>query len=220
MKKYLFWILEAFIWALVIIIFIMGIFLYKNIKLKQKHSYHVFFTDTNGLRNGSPVKIMGKEIGYVSNVKVMNNDEIFVSFVITYPNISIPAGTKANIEYTGIVGSRSLELYPPKTNMQETSELIIPQNPARVQGAFTNSSRTAELIYTAATNVNKTIPVKNIPFIRKEIQNKSNEAKNFPEKLHNFNSSQISLINSIKTNEKLKNFNIKMEKITNDKTTK
>jgi len=213
MKKHLIWISEVLIWIFVIIVLIMGLFLYKHLKLKEKHSYHVFFSDTNGIRHGSPVKIMGNEIGYVSNVKVINSSEIFISFVITKPEISIPPGTVANIESTGIVGSRSLELYPPSTKIESGSELIIPSNPERVQGAFTNSSRTAEIIYYASSGVNKMIDFEQIPAIRNLVHKTYTESNTYGPKIDQINEMQNDAINQIKDNQKLKDFNKKMENL-------
>lgn len=211
MKKHVIWITEILIWIFVIIVLIMGLFLYKHLKLKEKHSYHAFFADTNGIRNGSPVKIMGNEIGYVSNVKVINSSEIFISFVITKPDISIPTGTVANIETTGLVGSRSLELYPPETKVETGSELIIPSNPERVQGVFTNSTRTAEIIYAAANGVNKMIDVGQIPSIRKLVHKTYKESNSYGAKIDQINARQNEAINQIQDNQKLKDFNKKME---------
>ena len=213
MKKYTIWIIEALIWLLAIISLIIGCFLYNHIKLKEKHSYHVFFNDTNGIRNGSPVKIMGNEIGYVSNVNVINNNEVFISFVVTEPNISIPAGTFANIESTGLVGSRSLELYPPTKETQKSEDLIIPQNPARVQGAFTNSVRVAEVLYSASSGVNKAVDFKKIPTIRNFIHQKSIEANNIDTQLEQINEYQTKTIKNIKDNQGLHEFNKKMENL-------
>lgn len=213
MKKHLIWISEVLIWIFIIIVLIMGLFLYKHLKLKEKHSYHVFFADTNGIRNGSPVKIMGNEIGYVSNVKVINSSEIFISFVITKPEISIPTGTIANIESTGIVGSRSLELYPPKTKIETGSELIIPSNPERVQGVFTNSSRTAEIIYSAASGVNKMVDVEQIPVIRNFVHKTYKDSNSYGSKIDRINDMQNEAIEQIQSNQKLKDFNEKMENL-------
>lgn len=213
MKKHLIWISELLLWIFIIIVLIMSMFLYKHLKLKEKHSYHVFFADANGIRDGSPVKIMGNEIGYVSNVRVIDNSEIFVSFVITKPQINIPAGTVANIESTGIVGSRSLELYPPTKPAKKGSELIIPTNPNRVQGAFSNSSRTAEIIYTASSSFNKTINVEQIPIIRRFIRKTYNETNSYGTKIDEINEAQNEAIKLIQDNKKIKDFNKKMENL-------
>ena len=211
MKKYKVWIIEASIWLFAIISLIIGVFFYNHIKLKEKHRYHVFFNDTNGIRNGSPVKIMGDEIGYVSNVKVINQDEVFISFVITKADISIPAGTLANIESTGLVGSRSLELYPPTTETNKAEDLIIPQNPTRVQGAFTNSVRVAEVLYSASSGVNKAVDFKQIPMIRKLIHEQTQNADSIEAQIDKINEQQTDAIKHIEDNKKLHDFNKKME---------
>ena len=213
MKRYLSLIIEASLWFLVITSLVMGMFLYKHIKLKEKHSYHVFFNDTNGIRNGSPVKIMGNEIGYVSNVSVINSDEIFISFVITNPDISIPSGTVAKVESTGLVGSRSLELYPPTSKPGKTDELLLPTNPERVQGAFENSTRIAQVLYNASSNVNKSINVKDIPAIRKLVNKSYKQSVEIDTQIKKINKEQADLTELIKDNKILENINKNMEKL-------
>ena len=211
MKRYLSLIIEASLWFLVITSLVMGMFLYKHIKLKEKHSYHVFFNDTNGIRNGSPVKIMGNEIGYVSNVSVINSDEIFISFVITNPKITIPSGTIAKVESTGLVGSRSLELYPPTSKPEKIDELLLPTNPERVQGAFENSTRIAQVLYNASSNVNKSINVKNIPTIRKLVNKSYKQSIEIDSQIKKINKEQSDLTELIKDNKILKNINKDLE---------
>lgn len=189
----------------------MGMFLYNHIKLKEKHSYHVFFYDTNGIRKGSPVKIMGNEIGYVSNVKVINSDEIFVSFVLTKPEISIPSGTIANIESTGLVGSRSLELYPPQKQLLNSDEFLIPQNPERVQGTFENSTRIAQILYNASSNVNKSLDVNQIPAIKQLVHKSYKQSIELPQQIDKINKQQVEATKFMKNNEAIKNFNNNME---------
>ncbi len=178
----------------------------------QKHSYHAFFKDTDGLRNGSPVKYMGVEIGYVSNVSIIDSDEIFVSFIITSKNTSIPNGTSAKIESTGIVGSRSLELYPPEKNQDTKSALIIAKNPTRVQGAFYNSSRISEVLYMTASGFNKIVGVDKIPTIRRFIHTAPAYSDDAAAKIEEINTSQENLINELKNNSPSQRINEKLEK--------
>lgn len=212
MKKYLAWIVEALIWVLVIIICVMGSFWYKKIKLKQKHSYHVFFTDANGLKEGSPVKIMGKEVGYVSGIRIIKN-KVFVSFVITNPDVVLPAGVTANIELTGLVGSRSLELYPPTSETPETEAIVSPLVSDRVQGAYSNSSRTSEILYNAARNLNQSMPIEQLPQFRKFIKDRAEEVKGIPNQIEEINQYEDKAIQQVQNNKSLKEFNKKMEKL-------
>lgn len=220
MKKHLMWILEAFIWLFVIILLVMGLFAYKQLKLMQKHSYHVFFKDTDSLRNGAPVRYMGVEIGYVSNVKIINSDEIFVSFVITNKNITIPNGVSAQIESTGIVGSRSIELYPPETASDKTSDLIIPTSPRRMKNVFENSIRISDLLYLAANSVNKLVDTDKIPAIRLFIHTQTDNAANIGTKIDEINDAQSKYIDQLQGDTPLRKFNEKMEKFINEQDNK
>lgn len=211
MKRYLSLIIEVCLWFFFIVAIIMGTFLYNHIKLKEKHSYHVFFSDTNGIRNGSPVKIMGNEIGYVSNVKVINSDEIFISFVITKPEISLPAGTLAKVESTGLVGSRSLELYPPEAKVLKPDELLTGVNPKRVQGAFESSTQIAQVLYNASSNINKSLNVNQIPLVRELVHKSYQQSLDLSPQLEKINEQQTEITSIIKDNENIKNFNEKME---------
>lgn len=213
MKRYFGLIVEAALWFIVIFSLIMGMFLYKHVKLKEKHSYHVFFSDTNGIRNGSPVKTMGNEIGYVSNVKVINSDEIFVSFVLTNSDISLPAGTLAKVESTGLVGSRSLELYPPKNKPLRSDELLLPVNSGRVQGAFENSSRIAQILYNASSNINKSLAVGQIPIVRELVHKTYLQSENISPQLDKINKQQGEVLDFIENNEHIDKLNEKMEKL-------
>ena len=145
------------------------------------------------------------------NVAQKNNDEIFISFVITKPNIFIPEGTIANIESTGLVGSRSLELYPPTTKPNKPDELLIPINPERVQGAFENSTRIAEVLHNASSNVNKSINVKNIPTIRELINKSYKQSIEIETQLQEINKQETNITKFIKDNEKIKKINTQME---------
>ena len=72
--------------------------------------------DIDGLIVGSPVNFMGVPVGHVTKLKIVNDDEIFVKFVIKDKSIKLPKGTIANVEFSGLGGSKSIELYPPDKN--------------------------------------------------------------------------------------------------------
>ena len=93
MNKRLVWFTELFLWALLILALILG-FTYSFAKSEHKnHSYYMFFKDVDGLSQGSVVRMMGYQIGYVRDVKVFNDDNIFVSFLVTQKNVYIPSGS-------------------------------------------------------------------------------------------------------------------------------
>ena len=71
--------------------------------------------DVDGLIVGSPVRMMGIEVGHITKIKP-TNEEIYVKFIITDKTVLIPQGTVATVEFNGMAGSKSLELYLPDKN--------------------------------------------------------------------------------------------------------
>ena len=96
-------------------------------------TYHVAFHDIDSIVVGSPVRILGVDIGHVTKIQT-GYDKIYVDFVVTNENVKLPQGTKATIEFFGIAGSRSIELTPPDKNTEEKG--IIVRDPIRIGDAF------------------------------------------------------------------------------------
>ena len=107
---------ELLIWLVVVMFFValysLGIIFKET---QEKNDYRIFLQDVDGLTVGSTVRMMGVEVGYVKRIKAVK-DEVYVKFIITNPDVYLPQGTKATVEFSGMAGSRSLELYPPKEN--------------------------------------------------------------------------------------------------------
>lgn len=87
------------------------IFTYSKIFV-EPNIYKIEFKDIDGISKGSPVRIMGVNVGYVRNLKAVGK-EIDVEIIITKKNIKIPNGTIARVEFYGLGGSKSIELMPP-----------------------------------------------------------------------------------------------------------
>lgn len=123
----------------IIFIVFMSLFFYFGIKAFNHFfdigkTYQVTFHDIDGIVIGSPVRIMGVDAGNVT--KITNKfDEIEVRFIIYDNQIPIPAGTLATIEFSGLAGSRSIELYPPHTQF-DGIELFKLEEPIRVGDAI------------------------------------------------------------------------------------
>ena len=106
---------ELLIWLLILLIFII-IFFFSNVwKKESEYEYNIFMPDVDGLIVGSPVRAMGIEIGYVTKIEPLK-DEVLVKFLITDKTVKIPQGTSAIVEFSGLAGSKSLELYLPDKN--------------------------------------------------------------------------------------------------------
>lgn len=132
MKKSL--IAEIFLFILLLgILFLLGVKLFRH-TFDIGQSYHVAFNDIDSIVIGSPVRILGVDVGHVTKIKTAP-DKIYVEFVITDNNVkNLPNGTKATIEFFGIAGSRSIELTPPEKDSEDMG--IIVSDPIRIGDAF------------------------------------------------------------------------------------
>ena len=115
-----------------------------SIKENVKNTYYIFFDDVDGLVKGSNVKLMGMNIGYVKDVKIFDN-KVFVSFIVTKDDVTIPKQALANIEFYGLGGSTSLELTPSKNNIIESEE-IQPNKTYRVQDLWDGQELVANVM--------------------------------------------------------------------------
>lgn len=135
MKKHFFWIAELFIWLLILFVVSGGIMFAKYNYKKNFNTYQIFLPDIDGLINGSPVHLMGIQIGYVNQVDIVG-DYVYVKFIITEKGVKIPRGSTATVEFSGLGGSKSLELYPPDSKHIPSDKYLIAQNPKRIHDAL------------------------------------------------------------------------------------
>lgn len=129
--------IELLIWTIIILVFVaISTSLYTKAQ-KEDNDYNIFMPDVDGLIVGSPVRIMGIEVGYVTEIKP-TTQEVFVRFLIKDKNMHIPQGTVATVEFTGMAGSKSLELYLPQEKIENNSDvpIISVQSPKRLHDAL------------------------------------------------------------------------------------
>ena len=68
--------------------------------------------DANEITRGSLVRMMGTEIGYVDGIR-LRPDHVDLT-VRTYPGtLKIPSGALFTVQFTGLVGAKSIEVVPP-----------------------------------------------------------------------------------------------------------
>mgnify|MGYP002626536340 CR=1 FL=1 len=91
--------------------------------------------DVDGLIVGSPVKFLGVPVGYISKVKIVSN-EVYLKFVITDEDFVLPKGAIATVEFNGMGGSKSLEIYPPTKESIASGKIIAVNNPVRLNDAM------------------------------------------------------------------------------------
>ena len=130
-QKYIARFLELMIWVS-IFAFLSGIIIFYNWYSHHNYSrYQIFLQDVDGIIVGSPVRMLGIPIGYVKHINFVG-DMVFVDFIINKKGVEIPKGSKITVEFSGLGGSKSLEVYPPTEKYDpDTSPLII-QQPRRL----------------------------------------------------------------------------------------
>ncbi len=133
MHKYV-WI-EFGVWFFILCVAVAGIRIHHYHKQKELVTYQIFMPDVDGLIVGSPVKFMGVQVGYIDRVKIVSND-VYLKLVITEDGMEIPKGSVATVEFNGMGGSKSLEIYPPDEESLATNKLIVVKEPKRLHDSL------------------------------------------------------------------------------------
>lgn len=126
---------ETLIWIIIISLVIFGIRYHNYQEKKGLKTYQIFLQDVDGLIVGSPVRMMGVAIGYIEQIKIIG-DTVYVKFVLDDKNMSIPKGAIATVEFNGLGGSKSLEIYPPTEQSLATNKLIVTNRTMRLNDAI------------------------------------------------------------------------------------
>ncbi len=159
-KRY---IIEIAIWVILTIatlIFAFGLHYYLVV---YKNTYNLQFTDIDGIIKGSPVRLMGVVIGHVRNLNLKNED-IIVQIVVTKKGVKIPNGSKATIAFTGIIGSKSIEIMPPES--EGDFDGIIAQNPVRIKEFFKSFDIMNDALQGLLSGANKVATEENLGLLR------------------------------------------------------
>ena len=125
---------EFVVWIILISVTVLGVRYYHYKTHKQTKNYQIFIEDADGLIVGSPVRFCGTQIGYVKKIQIVST-EVYVNFVITQKDLTLPTGSIATVEAYGLGGSKSLEIYPPDKTVK-TDKLIVSKEPMRLGKAF------------------------------------------------------------------------------------
>ncbi len=126
---------EILIWILLILL-VVGLIRFKHEKhLSQFKTYRIFMQDVDGLIEGSSVRMMGVPIGFVKTINIVE-DQVYVKFLITDKNVVLPQGVMATVEFNGMAGSKSLELYPPDEATKATGKLLVVTKTNRLGSAL------------------------------------------------------------------------------------
>lgn len=127
--------IEFAIWFMALCFLIGGVKVYQYYHNKELKTYQIFMPDVDGMIVGSPVKFMGVQVGYIQKVNIVSND-VYVKFIITDKNTYIPQGSVATVEFNGLGGSKSLEIYPPTKETIASKKLIVVNSPKRLHDSM------------------------------------------------------------------------------------
>lgn len=127
--------IEVAVWFLILCFIVAGVRVYRYNKQKELNTYQIFLPDVDGIIVGSPVKFMGVQVGYIDRIKIVSND-VYIKFIITDKEVSIPKGAIATVEFNGMGGSKSLEIYPPTKESLDSKKLIVIHNPKRLHDSL------------------------------------------------------------------------------------
>ena len=173
----MFWLIEVFVWLLILFSVSEALIFTNFNHRKIFNTYQIFMPDVDGLINGSPVRLMGIQIGYVNQLTVVG-DDIYLRFVITDKNVKLPEGTIATVEFSGLGGSKSLELYPPEYAKNLSRKMVIAEKPKRIHDSLgllnEMYDQVMDCAYTASRFVDKLGFVKN-----KGLSYQKNSVKDF-----------------------------------------
>lgn len=107
------------------------------------------FKDANEIRRGSNVRMMGVEVGYVDGIQIVG-DRVRVTLSPERDMPVIPDGSLATIEFTGLVGSKSIEIAPPMGKTQALARGRQPsvevQEPIRIRDAISSNVEIANAL--------------------------------------------------------------------------
>ena len=199
MKKHTLWLIEFLVWVLVLFgALFVGAYLY-SVHIKKNYTYYAFFNDVDSLIKGSPVKMLGYQIGYVSDISLINNDDVFVTFVITEKDITMPDSMVATVEFTGMGGSKSLELTP--ADSKSKKNIISVTQPKRVQDIYVNQTVIAQNLVLMSAGFMKMANDRAVNTLKAFIKN-PRELSEFDTLIEDIDNQQNNLIRRVKKDGK------------------
>lgn len=199
MKKKYIWLFEIIIWLLILTVSLFFFIYNTSIKENVKNTYYMFFDDVDGLVEGSPVRLLGINIGYVKDVKIFDN-KVFVTFIVTKENITIPKKTAATIEFYGLGGSTSLELNPSLYKENNEIEEITPENGYRIQDFWEGQKQVSNVLIDIYGGIGRTIQSTGLAN-NKDLIKQSSLIKNITTTTNDINKIQSVIIYNLSENQ-------------------
>lgn len=160
------------------------------------------FRDANEISKGSSVRMMGTEIGFVDDVRILQ-DHVEIK-VQTYPDtLKIPSGARFTILFTGLAGAKSIEIDLPTNPRPEVDghPLYLVEEPIRMKDTLNASIDVTQALQKGAENITdffgKKKPVEELQFNIRQAHQMSAVAVNHTQSL---NHALLSFQKDISTN--------------------
>jgi ABC-type transporter Mla subunit MlaD len=123
--KYAAW-QDVLLWAVVLAVGWLVIpKVWSKVMPKSPQAIALPFKDSSELSAGSPVRLMGTEVGWVHAVR-MQKDHVQVKLRFYRDAPRIPPGALFTIEFSGIAGAKCIEITPPNVKNQGVGILVGP----------------------------------------------------------------------------------------------
>ena len=142
--------------------------------------------------------MLGYQVGYVSGISLINDDDVFVSFIITDKDINMPDSMVATVEFTGMGGSKSLELTP--VDSKDKKNIISVTQPRRVQDIYVNQTVIAQNLVLMSTGFMKIANDRSVAALKAFIKNPK-ELGEFSSFMDDVNAQQSTLLEKVKKHE-------------------
>ena len=147
---------------LLIVLFIVIVFVYSTGALhfkKEGYTLRVFYDYVSGLREHSPVRLCGAEVGYVKTITIVSDEERTHVAVDLFLNDDAKAreDSKFYITTLGMMGEKYIEITGGSTGspFRDIKKPVIGENPFRLEALLDKADDMAENLDEALKNVNK-----------------------------------------------------------------
>lgn len=137
-------IIELIVWTAIIATTIWGISSYINSVENDHVELSLEFSDIDGLDIGAPVNFMGLFVGSIEKFDIVDN-KVKVTFSLDNKSIKLPRGSTATVQFTGLVGAKTLEIEPSKVP-SKSQQRIISIDPIRISSVTELSANSLEAL--------------------------------------------------------------------------
>lgn len=146
---------DILLWVFLTLLIAYGVYLFAIvIPAKRGQTIVLPFKDANEISKGSAVRMMGTEVGFVDDIRIRQDHVEIV--VQTYPkSLKIPSGSVFTILFTGLAGSKSIEVQLPETPQPQQNgipEYLIEQ-PIRMKDTLNSSIDVTQALQKGAENI-------------------------------------------------------------------